>query len=231
MYIYKTTNLINGKVYIGKSEKEFDLTYYGSGIILQKAIKKYGKSNFKVEKIKDCKTLNELNESEKFYIELYKNNSYNLAEGGTGGYTTKHFSNKQLKQYKQKLSDSHKGRIVSDKTREKLKLANMGKFYADKNKISNTLKEMWKNPDSIFNSKEYRENLSNASKNRIWNEETKEKIRQSKLGGKNPTSVKIKVGEEIFETRRECAKRFEISEPAVTKRCNSKNFKDWQIIK
>lgn len=231
MYIYKTTNLINDKVYIGKSEKEFDSTYYGSGVILQKAIKKYGKLNFKVEKIKDCKTINELNESERYYIELYKSNSYNLAEGGTGGWTTKHFSDKQLEEYKQKLSNSAKGRIVSNTTREKIKLANMGKFYSDKNKISNTLKELWNDPDSIFNSKEYRENLSKASKNRVWTEETKEKIRQSKLGGKNPTSVKIQVGEEIFETRRECAKEFGISETAVTKRCKSKNFQDWKILK
>lgn len=43
-YVYKTTNIINGKMYIGqhKSEK-FDESYKGSGVILTKALEKYGK--------------------------------------------------------------------------------------------------------------------------------------------------------------------------------------------
>ena len=41
MIIYKTTNLINGKFYIGKDSKN-DPNYLGSGKILKKAFKKYG---------------------------------------------------------------------------------------------------------------------------------------------------------------------------------------------
>jgi len=47
-YIYETTNLINGKTYIGKKQGKFDKTYYGSGMILQQALKKYGRKNFEV---------------------------------------------------------------------------------------------------------------------------------------------------------------------------------------
>ena len=54
-YIYETTNLINGKKYIGKHKSnKFDTWYLGSGIVLKKAIKKYGRENFQtiiIEKI------------------------------------------------------------------------------------------------------------------------------------------------------------------------------------
>ena len=49
MYIYLTTNLINQKIYIGKSISFWlkTLDYFGSGIYLKYAIKHYGKENFK----------------------------------------------------------------------------------------------------------------------------------------------------------------------------------------
>ena len=51
-FIYITTNNINGKKYIG--QKKYDKegkwkTYLGSGIILNRAIKKYGAENFSKE--------------------------------------------------------------------------------------------------------------------------------------------------------------------------------------
>ena len=50
MIIYKTTNLVNGKIYIGK-DKNNNPSYLGSGKILKLAIKKYGKENFTKETI------------------------------------------------------------------------------------------------------------------------------------------------------------------------------------
>ena len=107
-----------------------------------------------------------------------------------------------------------------------------GGFITMKQKkdISKTLKEAWKNPNSIFNSEEYRNNLSRAGKNRVWSEETKKKISDGRWGGNNPAAIKIEVDGVIYETRRECAKHFNISDTAVTKRCKSKNFPTWEII-
>lgn len=88
MIIYKTTNIINGKIYIGKDVYNHD-TYLGSGIIIRRAIKKYGKENFKKEIIEKCNTIKELNEKEKYWIKFFnstdKSIGYNIMEGGHGG--------------------------------------------------------------------------------------------------------------------------------------------------
>lgn len=92
-FIYETTNLINGRKYIGKRiYSEGWESYLGSGELLKLAIKKYGKENFQRTILKECRTSKELEEAEKYYIKLYDAVAnlayYNLAEGGTGGRTT-----------------------------------------------------------------------------------------------------------------------------------------------
>ena len=58
MIVYKTSNLVNRKIYIGKDSKNNE-TYYGSGKILNFAIKKYGKKNFKNETLETCEAKEE----------------------------------------------------------------------------------------------------------------------------------------------------------------------------
>lgn len=63
-YIYITTNLLNGKCYLGQRKVPQGKTiendaYLGSGTLLLKAIKKYGKENFAKEIIHVCKTQKE----------------------------------------------------------------------------------------------------------------------------------------------------------------------------
>ena len=60
MIIYKTINLITGKIYIGQTTKN-DPKYFGSGIWIKKAIKKYGKENFIREVLCECSSQDELN--------------------------------------------------------------------------------------------------------------------------------------------------------------------------
>lgn len=55
--IYKTTNIVNGKIYVGQN-KNNNRYYLGGGTLLQKAIKKYGKDTYadiKKELNYDCK--------------------------------------------------------------------------------------------------------------------------------------------------------------------------------
>ena len=49
-YVYKTTNLINGMIYIGQHKGEvFDTESFGSGLLIREAFSKYGIDNFKCE--------------------------------------------------------------------------------------------------------------------------------------------------------------------------------------
>lgn len=64
--IYQTTCVVNNKFYIGQHKcKKADDTYLGSGILLKKALKKYGKNNFIREILHICKNEKELNKKEK----------------------------------------------------------------------------------------------------------------------------------------------------------------------
>ena len=88
--VYKTINKINGKFYIGvhATNKPED-TYLGSGSLIKKAIKKYGKDNFIKEIIKVCSTSEEMYaiEAELVCQEQVDNRlCYNVKLGGEGGF-------------------------------------------------------------------------------------------------------------------------------------------------
>ncbi len=97
-YVYKTTNLLNDKIYVGQKKSDVFLheEYLGSGKILQAALLKYGRENFTVELLEECSTPEELNKREIYWIDkLDSTNSsigYNISPGGTGGNVTRNFS-------------------------------------------------------------------------------------------------------------------------------------------
>lgn len=86
--VYKLTNLKNRKIYIGKySGKQFDY-YYGSGVVIAKAMKKYGKENFKKEILFEFRTEQEAWDKETELVTkefIKKNKTYNLTVGGRSG--------------------------------------------------------------------------------------------------------------------------------------------------
>lgn len=87
-YIYKITNLINNKIYIGVHRTNvLDDGYMGSGKIIKRAIKKYGLENFKKEILNFYDTYKEVLEEEKKLVTISFINQkdvYNLKEGGFG---------------------------------------------------------------------------------------------------------------------------------------------------
>lgn len=122
-YIYKITNLINGKIYIGqvynksiidRFNRHCDGASSNSRSYLGRAIYKYGKDNFKVEQIEECYSVQELNEREKYWIAYYNSTNgsigYNLTPGGEGGNTYMRLSEKDLNKIKSKISKANKGR-------------------------------------------------------------------------------------------------------------------------
>lgn len=95
-FIYKITNTINSKSYIGQTIQNVKERFYQhcatkcskavSNMAIHRAIKKYGKSNFTVEVIEEIDSAN-LNDREKYWIKYYNsyNNGYNSTKGGQDG--------------------------------------------------------------------------------------------------------------------------------------------------
>lgn len=132
MVIYITTNIKNGKKYLGKDTKN-DPNYLGSGVILKLAIKKYGKENFKKEIIEVCQDQNELKLREKYWLDFYDagNNRmfYNWHNHSTGSPKGKKHPNykKPLSNYaRRKLSEFHRGKVLSEETKRKMSESQTG---------------------------------------------------------------------------------------------------------
>ena len=111
MYVYKMTNLLNGKIYVGLSTVDTPYNkrnYYGSGHLIKRAIKKHGKKAFKKEIVFETNDLEELKNYEKDMIyELQTNNEmYNIAEGGQTGHWMKFKSEEEIKSIREKIRQS-----------------------------------------------------------------------------------------------------------------------------
>jgi group I intron endonuclease len=91
MIIYEIKNKVNGKIYIGQHSSDELGSYWGSGKLIKRAIKKYGIENFERTILEKCSNKNELNERERYWIKEKDsiNSGYNLTEGGTGGDNSK----------------------------------------------------------------------------------------------------------------------------------------------
>jgi hypothetical protein len=163
MQVYRITNILNGKIYIGQDTKD-DPTYFGSGNLITRAIKKYGKENFTKDILCECATIEELNEKEIYFIALYKSQNrgvgYNLTAGGFGslgydaparvrekwsarqrGEKNHNYGKKHPEEVKAKISATLQGREITPEAREK---------------ISSKLKGKKKSPEQIAKMKEIR---------------------------------------------------------------------------
>lgn len=132
MVVYMTTNLINGKKYIGKDTKN-KKSYLGSGSYLRKAIEKYGRENFKKEILEVCSSHDELMEREEYWLNYYdagKNkmfyNVHNHSYGGAYGEDNPMFGKSPSMEVRKRISKSLKGKFPSKETREKLSKSRTG---------------------------------------------------------------------------------------------------------
>jgi len=153
MIIYRATNLINNKVYIGQTidslekrkykhlwfSKKKDCLWY-----FHRAIKKYGENNFKWEIIDQTNNIESLNRLEEFYIDLFKNKGYKLYNltlggGGSKGRVCSLETRKKIGIKSKGRISPNKGKRMSDNTRKKLSESHKGKKLSEKikKKISN----------------------------------------------------------------------------------------------
>lgn len=173
MIIYKITNLINNKYYIGKDVRN-NPNYYGSGKIIKRAVKRYGKENFKKEILETCDNIETLNDREIYWIEKLQSmypNGYNLTKGGTGGDTYNIQSDENKEKIKSKRWNTvveryggvfNKGKKMTDEQRKKISESKTGQKYKNRKKIKLT--------------EEHKKNISKSNKGKLVREETKKKL-------------------------------------------------------
>ena len=136
-FIYKIKNLINNKIYIGKS-KYNDPKYLGSGLQITEAVKKYGRDNFIKEIIEEC--VDEIvNDREIFWITHYNSTNnkigYNISRGGEGGtHYWRTLTDEQRKEHNKKISNGRKGKLLGPRSEEtRKKQSKSFREHADKN--------------------------------------------------------------------------------------------------
>ena len=235
-YVYEITNLINGKKYIGKRSCKCPIEedkYMGSGILLKSAIKKYGIKNFKKDILKICNTEDEAYVYEDLYtlqVNAWVNeNYYNLKEGGKGGKTYISESTRmklkkpKSEEHKKKIGNAHKGKFVSESTRDKFRVL---------------FKEKYKGEGNPFYGKTHSletiEKIKKANIGRVQSEEEKMKKRIASSGENNPmygkrgkdapTSIPvycITTGE-IFDCIKDGALKYGLDRSSLAKCCKGK---------
>lgn len=213
-YGYETVNNINNDLYIGvhtiksKYTKNFPVIgdnkfpdgYMGSGKKLHLAFKKYGIENFRLKIIFETEESDIISYWEEKIVDeefINRKNVYNLRVGGKYGGK---LAAELIERIKQKLS-------TIDRSGENNSF--YGKTHSDKTKkiISEKIKNLYLDSDSIYNSSEYKSKLliANAGENNGFygkqhSIETKEKISNSKKG-RLPWNkgVKNKVSKSLLE--------------------------------
>lgn len=133
-YIYEIKNNINGKIYIGAHETaNLDDNYMGSGHLIKRAIKRYGKENFSKTILEFFSTREEMYNREQQIITsgfLLREDVYNIALGGCGGsmkQNQKPFKQKHSQQSKDLISQNTYLRRISKEKREEMKLTHWSK--------------------------------------------------------------------------------------------------------
>lgn len=198
-YIYKTTNTENKKIYIGMHKSEvFDETYFGSGVLIKRALQKYGKDVFIVELIEWATTRKELCEKEIYWIDYFNsynpNIGYNLALGGDGGDLFHLKSIDEQNEIKSKISQKNKGRKQTNEWIEKRKLCGAKNPMHGKHLTQETKDKI---SEKLSGDKNPMYGVSSPNKGKPCSEETKDKIRITKLGENNPNYGKTHTDQEI----------------------------------
>jgi len=170
--IYKTTNCINGKIYIGKYEGSRE-TYLGSGTYLRRAILKHGRDNFKRTTIDFAENRQDLNRKEKFWISFFnakdRTIGYNITEGGDG------FTGQHSEESKKKIGIFHQGKARTDEDKLKISCGRKGMKFSDEHRFNMSMSR-----------KEKRIGEENPFYGKHHSEESLQKMRDALRGRKSP---------------------------------------------
>lgn len=182
-FLYRITDTLNNKIYIGKSnnpsrrwthhknqaKKEKPIQY------IHRAIAKYGVENFIFEVIATCKTQEDAEETEIQLIVQYnsrdKHFGYNVSPGGDGikaglpPHMYPMYGKKQSEHQKQRMSEVHAGKIMSEESRAKM---------------AASAKTRAPNRKGEKHSEESKRKMSDTKRGRKLSEETKQKMAEAR---------------------------------------------------
>lgn len=213
-FIYKTVNLLNGKIYIGQHTTEnIDDGYLGSGVILQKAFKKYGKENFKREVLKMVDGSKEdLDHTEEFYIKHYRDKigwgmMYNATECAFGGAPYTEETRKKMSEIMKGRPNGWEGRHHTEETKKKTSEALKGNQHFK----------------GHHHSEETKQKLSEKNKGRQFTEETKLKISATQKNHPNKSKPVLCVETNtIYSSVKEAGRQTGISPGNISSVCRKK---------
>ncbi|QGZ13899.1 homing endonuclease [Rhizobium phage RL38J1] len=122
-FVYRSRNLANGKMYIGRKNghplSRENVTYYGSGVRLLKALDKYGHERFEREVLQICHSFEELEEAETSWLQFYnvcENPDYYNLTNHSKGYT----GHRPL-ETRMKISEGLKGSKLPEEVKAKMR--------------------------------------------------------------------------------------------------------------
>lgn len=184
--IYKVTNKINGKIYIGKTAQPlyrrkaqhiYDAKK-GCPFLFYNAMRKYGADSFLFETLFYCLSEKDMNQKEIETIEMMNSTNrdigYNRTNGGEGS-----LGRKLSEESIAKMRLHHTGAHVTEETREKIRIASTGRAHSAEAKAKIGASKVGK-PLSL----EHREKLRQAKLGTHRTEETKAKIGAASKGNK-----------------------------------------------
>ena len=198
--IYRTTNTVNGKIYIGKHETQnLDDKYLGSGVALHKAIKKYGKEKFAREILYIFDNAEEMYAKEIEIVTedfINRSDTYNMIVGGQGlqsGHLNTFYGRTHSEETKKRISES----VIKSNTPETRKKksnpgALNGMFGKKRPEIMAKLKAL--NTGKSL-TQEHKAKIGAAIKGRMHSKEAKEKCTRElkKLKMMSPMSAEATV--------------------------------------
>lgn len=193
MIIYKATNLINGKAYVGQTTRSLKARMQEHQrhrtTHFDRALAKYGIENFKITIIDTAITVEELNEKEQFWVRFFRTfgeNGYNMCEGG--GNTIGYHHTPETKQ-------------VMREKKKNMYYGNANPFYGK------------------HHNEETRKRWSQIRKGRKLTAEWKQHLSETSSIKRKVHNVET---DEIFESIKEAAEKYNIVATHISRVCRGK---------
>lgn len=250
-YVYKITNKVNNKIYIGKhSTYNLDDGYMSSSPYLWNSIRKHGIKNFTKEILQFCSSSKEAYEVEESLVTkefCERSDTYNLITGGKG-FDSEDMTRINTKRWNDpEYRDKTIARLTSEKHRKAMLSGQQRSLKENREKYCRRINEIWKNPEvrerhhnSLIESWKNPERIAAASKAKIefWsNPENKSKIsaKNRKFWEDHP-EARAELSRKISEALNKPETRLKHSEslkearrrPEVKERYSSASKKLWE---